>query len=164
MSPGGEASVAAPPDHATTVDPFDVSGIDERPVAFGFLLGYLDLAFRGAQEYETYHELVLGPWLEVDRRRGGFGLRQWRRTVDERGPFAAVENLGSIRVRMDFRDPPGFLRRRPVEEPPDPSRQVELRVGTPRIQLVVEAPDEGRAVRLLGLAREVAERFRRQLD
>jgi hypothetical protein len=146
-------------------DPLDASGIDDRPVAFGFLLGYLDLAFRGTLEYSTYRELVLGPWLEVERRRGGFGLRQWRRTVHERAMFTAPEHLGSIRVRMDFRDPPGLLRRRaPGPDPVDPSRQVELRVGTPKISLIVDAVDEGRAVRLLGLAREVAERFRRQLD
>jgi hypothetical protein len=146
-------------------DLFDGAGIDDRPVAFGFLLGYLDLAFRGTQEYATYRELVLGPWLEVERRRGGIGLRQWRRSVHEKTMFSAPESLGSIQVRMDFRDPPGFLRRRaPNPDPVDPTRQVELRVGTPRISLIVDAPDEGRAVRLLGLAREVAERFRRQLD
>ncbi|HEV8050723.1 MAG TPA: hypothetical protein VGP88_09055 [Thermoplasmata archaeon] len=156
--------MAQPTESPAPPDPFEGSGIDDRPVAFGFLLGYLDLAFRGAQEYETYRELVLGPWLEVHRRRGGFGLRQWRRTVDERARFAPLEHLGAIRVRMDFRDEPGFLRRRPAVEPVDPTRQVELRVGTPMVQLVVEADDEGRAVRLLGLAREVAERFRRQLD
>jgi hypothetical protein len=157
--------VARPPDLPSAVpDALHESGIDDRPVAFGFLLGYLDLAFRGAQEYETYRDLVLGPWLEVERRRGGFGHRQWRRTVDERDRFATLERLGSIRVKMDFRDAPGLFRRRTTVEPDDPTRVVEIRVGTPTVRLLVEAEDEGRAVRLLGLAREVAERFRRQLD
>ena len=146
-------------------DSLERSGIDDRPIAFGVLLGYLDLAFRGVQEYAAYHEFVLGPWLELERPRGVVGLRQWARDVQRRRMFATPEALGSIRVRMDFRDPPRPRRRRLPVDPDDGSpRRVDLRVGTPRIALIVDSPDEERAARLLGLAREVAERFRRQLD
>ena len=146
-------------------DGLDRSGIDDRPIAFGFLLGYVDLAFRGIQEYESYRDIVLGPWLELDRPRGSFGVRQWTRGVEERRVLAPPLSLGTVRVRMDFRDPVRPRRRRASAEPDDDvQHRVDLRVGTPRIALFVEGPDGPRADRLFGLAREVGERFRRQLD
>ena len=146
-------------------DSLERSGIDDRPIAFGFLLGYLDLAIRGVQEYPTFEEVVLGPWSELERPRGTLGLRQWIRPVEERRMMAPTLELGTLRVRMDFRERPRRSRRRPPVDADDHARRrVELRVGTPHITLFVEGRDERTADRLLALAREVAERFRRQLD
>jgi hypothetical protein len=166
MSRGTAALRGAVPEPPTdAIDPLARSGIDDRPIAFGFLLGYVDLALRGVQEYAAYREFELGPWLEIERPRGSVGLRQWYRQVQERRMFTGPETLGSLRVRMDFSDRPRSRRRRSSSDgDEDPARRVELRVGTPRIALFVTAPDEARAERLMGLAREVAERFRRQLD
>jgi hypothetical protein len=146
-------------------DPLEQAGIDDRPLAYGFLLGYIDLAFRGTQEYAAYQDLVLGPWEEIERPRAGWGLRQWRRTVEDRRALGPTDLLGSILIRMDFRDRTKPRRKRsPAVPKRDPSRIVVLRVGTPRVLLAVEADDAANAERLLGLAREVRERFRRQLD
>ena len=79
--------------------------------------------------------------------------------------FTGPNALGDLRVRMDFRDRPRPRRRRSVAETDeDDAHRVDLRVGTPRVSLFVTAPDSARVARLLGLARDVAERFRRQLD
>ncbi|MCI4321127.1 MAG: hypothetical protein L3K18_00195 [Thermoplasmata archaeon] len=163
----GTAAVggAVPAAQTVDADPLGRSGIDDRPLAFGFLLGYVDLALRGVQEYETYRNVELGPWFELERPRGSVGLRQWHRAVHERRRFTTPNALGELRVRMDFRDRSRPRRRRtPGETDEDPARFVDLRVGTPRVALFVTAPDDTRAERLMGLARDVAERFRRQLD
>jgi hypothetical protein len=166
MSGGTAALRGAVPEAPTdATDPLVRSGIDDRPIAFGFLLGYVDLALRGVQEYAAYREFEFGPWLEIERPRGSIGLRQWYRQVQERRMFTGPESLGTLRVRMEFRDRPRSRRRRTSPDSDgDPTRCVELRVGTPRVALFVAAPDGPRAERLMGLAREVAERFRRQLD
>jgi hypothetical protein len=164
---GGTAAVgvAVPEPSPVGGDPLARSGIDDRPIAFGFLLGYVDLALRGVQEYETYRNVELGPWFEIERPRGSVGVRQWHRAVQERRMFTGPNALGNLRVRMDFRDRPRSRRRRShAESEEDGAHQVDLRVGTPRVALFVTAPDEARTERLMGLAREVAERFRRQLD
>lgn len=141
------------------------SGIDDQPMAYGFLLGYVDLAFRGVQEYGAYQGIVLGPWLEVDRPVARAGLRQWVREVAEHRTLGPTEPLGTMRVRMDFREPRARRRKKARPDAEERAhRRVELRVGMPKMSLLVESPDEERQERLLGLAREVAERFRRQLD
>lgn len=154
------AEGAAPAD-----DSLERSGIDDRPLAYGFLIGYIDLAFRGTQEYAAYQDLVLGPWEEVERPRGGWGLRQWRRTVSDRQGLGPADPLGVLLIRMDFRDrtKPRRKRSTPVAKR-DPKRVVVLRVGTPRVLMAIEADDEANAERLTALALEVRERFRRQLD
>ncbi|MCI4362208.1 MAG: hypothetical protein L3J77_03345 [Thermoplasmata archaeon] len=163
---GGTAAVgvAVPEASSLPLDSLGRSGIDDRPLAYGFLLGYVDLALRGVQEYETYRNIELGPWFEIDRPRGSIGLRQWHRAVRERRRFSGPNPLGDLRVRMDFRERPRSRRRTPAETDEEDARRVDLRVGTPRVALFATAPDEARVARLLGLAREVAERFRRQLD
>jgi hypothetical protein len=139
--------------------------VDDHPMAYGFLLGYVDLAFRGVQEYSAYRQIVLGPWEEVEPPRGGIELRQWVRGVTEQRTLGPVETLGTMRVRMDFRDPDRKRRRKPRPGAEERARhRVELRVGSPKIALIIDGQDEVRSERLLGLAREVAERFRRQLD
>jgi hypothetical protein len=146
-------------------DPLDRSGIDDRPLAYGFLLGYIDLAFRGTQEYAAYQDFVYGPWEEVERPRGGWGLRQWRRTVEDRQALGPSQQLGVILIRMDFRDRTKPRRKRPTPVTRrDPKRVVVLRVGTPRVLLAIETADDANADRLVALAHEVRERFRRQLD
>ncbi|MCI4325211.1 MAG: hypothetical protein L3K00_04945 [Thermoplasmata archaeon] len=161
---GGDRS---PPLDASAAPEVSVpyTGVDHRTVDYGFLLGYIDLAFRGTQEYAVYQDLVLGPWEEVERPRGAWGLRQWRRTVEDRQSLGPSDPLGRILIRMDFRDrtKPRRKTAAPVAKR-DPSRIVVLRVGTPRILLAVESANETNAQRLVGLAREVRERFRRQLD
>lgn len=154
-----------PSDSSGPDDPLERSGIDDRPLAYGFLLGYIDLAFRGTLEYAAYQDLVLGPWEEIERPRAGWGLRQWRRSVEGRKALGPTDRLGTILIRMDFRDRTRPRRRRsPAVPKRDPNRIVVLRVGTPRVLLAVEADDAASVERLLGLAREVRERFRRQLD
>jgi hypothetical protein len=161
---GGDGAPPVDPSAAPEI-PLPYTGVDNRTVDYGFLLGYIDLAFRGTQEYAVYQDLVLGPWEEVERPRGGWGLRQWTRTVEDRQALGPSDTLGRILIRMDFRD-----RTKPRRKPAapvakrDPSRIVVLRVGTPRILLAIESTDERNADRLVGLAREVRERFRRQLD
>jgi hypothetical protein len=141
------------------------SGVDDQPMAYGFLLGYIDLAFRGVQEYGAYRELVFGPWVELERPKSGVGLRQWTREVAEHRTLGPVEPLGTLRVRMDFREPRAKRRKKPRSDAEERARhRVELRVGVPKMALFVDSPDEMRTQRLLGLAREVAERFKRQLD
>ena len=146
-------------------DQLERAGIDDRPLAYGFLLGYIDLAIRGTQEYAAYQDLVFGPWEEVERPRGGWGLRQWRRTVEDRQALGPSQVLGVILIRMDFRDrtKPRKKRATPVAKR-DPKRVVVLRVGTPRVLLAIETPDQASADRLVALALEVRERCRRQLD
>lgn len=139
--------------------------VDDRPMAFGFLLGYLDLAFRGIQEYERYRDLVFGPWIELERPNQPLGLRQWTRSVEVQRTAHPPLALGSLRVRMDFRER-RRKRRAPSEDAPRRRApvKVELRVGVPRIAMFVETEDEAKTERLEVIAREVAERFRRQLD
>lgn len=147
------------------LDRSDRSGVDDQPMAYGFLLGYVDLAVRGVQEYGTYREIVLGPWTELERPRSGVGLRQWVREVAEQRTLGPVVPLGTLRIRMDFREPRPRRRRRPRPDAEERARhRVELRVGMPKMALIVDAADEPNVARLLGFAREVAERFRRQLD
>ena len=140
--------------------------IDDRPMAFGFLLGYIDLALRGIQEYDRYQPLVLGPWLEIERPVRSPGLREWNRTAEWHQPPRPPQLLGSLRVRMDFRERrPRKRRGTDATKPARPAnRRFDLRLGMPRIALFVEADDDGRADRLAEVARDVEERFRRQLD
>jgi hypothetical protein len=162
---GGGEGVEEPTEPAEPDDQLERAGIDDRPLAYGFLLGYIDLAFRGTQEYAAYQDLMFGPWEEVDRPRGGWGLRQWRRSVEDRKTLGPSNLLGTILIRMDFRDRTRPRKRRsPAVAKRDPNRIVVLRVGTPRVLLAVDADDEANAQRLLGLAREVCVRFKRQLD
>ena len=140
--------------------------IDHRPMAFGFLLGYIDLALRGVQEYDRYQPLVLGPWLEIERPGSPSGLRQWFRTVEWHQPPRPPVSLGSLRVRMDFRERRPRKRRTTDDSKAIRTgrRRFDLRLGMPRIALFVEADDDERVQRLSEVARDVEDRFRRQLD
>ncbi len=139
------------------------------PVPPTMMLGYLDLAIRGALEYERYALVYLSPWWELTDLPEG--VRAWKRAVLERIPLRGAEHWGHLYLIV--RDP-DLPRRRlsirglswngsPDERLPDEER-LTLRHGAQVAELVVHPSHPDRADRLKRFASELEERFRRQMD
>ncbi|HEY6237782.1 MAG TPA: hypothetical protein VIZ68_01165, partial [Thermoplasmata archaeon] len=133
------------------------------------ILGYLDLALRGALEYERYSGLYFSPWWELaDLPAGAAG---WKRAVLERVPQRGALHWGHLYlVVRDAPSTPGILsifgRRGQGGVAPkhENETRLEIRRGRQLAEIVLHPSHADRADRLVALGREVEIRFRRQMD
>ena len=133
------------------------------------MLGYLDLSIRGVQAYERYARVYLSPWWPLpDLPETVLG---WKRAVLERIPMRGAEHWGHLYLLVH---PPQRPRTRlsilsravtgaTVGHRPGESR-ITLRRGLQVAELWMRPTREDRASALREFGREVAERFRRQMD
>ena len=137
-----------------------------REFTFGYLLGYLSLALHSTLQYPKYLGFFVGPWIEPEGGPLEPLVRVWGRTVSRRSSYAPVAEMGRVLVVLSdgIGEPRDTLRRLGVpDRPTEPPTWIAVRTRTPRVDLVIE-PASGCAFELHAFAREIGERFRRNLD
>jgi hypothetical protein len=138
------------------------------PVRSDFLLGYLDLAIAGTLEYPRFQGLYLTPWRSLPLAEVGLAVRGWVRTVYYRPPLAEPQCVGRLLLMaaLGLGDPMSWLTVLPEDGvvEADGSSRIELRVGDPRVFLFLLAKEPLGRTRLELFAKDVSERFRRQMD
>ncbi len=131
-----------------------------------FLLGYVDLAIRGTLEYERFDRVYLGPWWDLPT--GSPELRGWKRAVLRRVLAAGAEHWGHLFLVVN-----DSLTARPLTWSEDrtlagaerePPSSLQLRAAAPEIRMYYRPTGEAHAEALASFAREIGERFRRQMD
>jgi len=171
MSEGGPPAeidgwAVQPPDVGPS-SPAD--GVEAPAIPPTLILGYLDLALRGAQEYERYASLYLSPWWELPNLPDG--VAGWKRAVLERVPLRGAIHWGHLYlVVRDALPRPSrlaiFGRRwqggvTPVHQN---ETRLAIRRGQQLAEIVLHPSRSDRAETLAQFGREVEIRFRRQMD
>lgn len=168
VDPLGSALAERPPagaiDRSRRIEALPSS--TNRELTFGYLLGYLSLALHATLEYSRFSGYYVGPWFEQTELGLEEQARAWTRSVVRRSSYSPELPVGELTAVLSDGplEPLGTFGRLgsevPVEGPP---RRVSVRQRLPRVDLVAQ-PSEGAAYELHDFAREVGERFRRNLD
>jgi hypothetical protein len=161
--PGTDASgsdpLAAP---RPPLEPLPSTGAVPAPM----VLGYVDLAISGTLEYERYKGVYLGPWWKLENVPDG--MHVWKRAVLHRTVGRGAEHWGHLFliVRYETREMLSWFSKdlRGRQSPAFPSESIVLRRGDQTAELATRPTATAEAGRLDEFAREVSERFRRQMD
>jgi hypothetical protein len=158
---GPEArSVAHPP--TPPAEPFPSAG----PVPASMVLGYVDLAITGTLDYERYRGVYVGPWWILENVPEG--VHAWKRAVLRRVPGHGAEHWGHLYliVRYSDRESLSWFTRdwRGRRAPKPPTANLVLRKGEVNAELALRSSDPAQSAHLEEFAREISERFRRQMD
>lgn len=139
----------------------------DEPLRFRaeFLLGYVDLAIRGTLEYDRFEQVYLGPWWEIPAV--GSEAHGWKRAVLRRVLAAGAQHWGHVFLIVNEGVPGRTLTWKGASTDdgnPEVLERIPLRQGMPEIVLYFRASVPERRPELSEFAREVGERFRRQMD
>lgn len=136
------------------------------PVPAPMVLGYVDLAITGTLEYERYRGVYVGPWWKLENVPEGMYV--WKRAVLHRTPGRGAEHWGHLYliVRYETRESFSWFSRdlRGRTSPVTASESLVLRKGEQTAELATRSTDPAQLDHLNQFAREVSERFRRQMD
>jgi hypothetical protein len=130
------------------------------------VLGYVDLAITGTLEYERYKGVYVGPWWKLEDVPEGHHV--WKRAVLHRTLGRGAEHWGHLYlvIRYETHESLSWFSKdfRGRQTPALPPESLVLRRGEQTAELAVRSTDPSQSQRLEEFAREVTERFRRQMD
>ncbi len=161
-SPDGEHPYPVTPPTVTAAEHLPSTG----PVPAPMVLGYVDLAITGTLEYERYRGVYVGPWWKLEDVPEGMYV--WKRAVLHRTPGRGAEHWGHLYliVRYATREPFSWFTRdlRGRRTSAAPTENLVLRKGEQTAELAIRTSDPAQQGHLHEFAREISERFLRQMD